>query len=282
MAEWGKRKVKKVDLHSFPLEKAAPPKRDLERRLFLLPVDSIRPNPDQPRRQFGREELQELTISIAQVGLIQPLTVRRGPAGYELISGERRLRACELLGLQEVPCIVVQTDPEKSALMALVENVQRSDLSFWEEAEGYRRLLTVYGLTREELCRRIGKSPAFLSNKLRLLKLSQAVRAAAEQGGLSERHARCLLALGGEADQLKLVERIVREGWSVRQAEAYVEKGAPRPKPLRVLRLTKDCRLFLNGLNTLLDQLRMAGISAKMETDKREDGLDVSIHIRTP
>ncbi len=281
MTEWGKRKVKKVDLHSFPLEKAAPPKRDLDRRLFLLPVDSIRPNPDQPRRQFGREELQELTISIAQVGLIQPLTVRRGPEGYELISGERRLRACELLGLREVPCIVVQTDPEKSALMALVENVQRSDLSLWEEAEGYRRLLTVYGLTREELCRRIGKSPAFLSNKLRLLKLSAPVRTAAERGGLSERHARCLLSLEGEADQLKLIERIVREGWSVRQAEAYVEKNAPRPKPLRILRLTKDCRLFLNGLATLLDQLRMAGMAAEMETDRREDGLDVAVHIRT-
>ena len=182
----------------------APPKRDLGRSLFLLPVDSIRPNPDQPRRTFGREELQELTISIAQVGLIQPLTVRRSGAGYELISGERRLRACELLGLKEVPCIVEEASPEQSALMALVENVQRADLSFWEEAEGYRRLLAVYGLNREELCRRIGKSPAFLSNKLRLLRLSPAVRAAAEQGALSERHARCLLSLDTEAEQLGL------------------------------------------------------------------------------
>ena len=259
----------------------APPKRDLGRSLFLLPVDSIRPNPDQPRRTFGREELQELTISIAQVGLIQPLTVRRSGAGYELISGERRLRACQLLGLREVPCIVEQVSQEKSALMALVENVQRSDLSFWEEAEGYRRLLTVYGLSREELCRRIGKSPAFLSNKLRLLRLSPAVRAAAEQGALSERHARCLLSLETEAEQLALVDRIVREGWSVRQAEAFVEKTTPRPKPMRLLRLTRDCRLFLNGLNTLLEQLRQAGMGADMETVKREDGLDVTIHVRT-
>ena len=259
----------------------APPKRDLGRSLFLLPVDSIRPNPDQPRRTFDREELQELTISIAQVGLIQPLTVRRSGAGYELISGERRLRACQLLGLREVPCIVEQVSQEKSALMALVENVQRSDLSFWEEAEGYRRLLTVYGLSREELCRRIGKSPAFLSNKLRLLRLSPAVRAAAEQGALSERHARCLLSLETEAEQLALVDRIVREGWSVRQAEAFVEKTTPRPKPMRLLRLTRDCRLFLNGLNTLLEQLRQAGMGADMETVKREDGLDVTIHVRT-
>ena len=165
--------------------------------------------------------------------------------------------------------------------MALVENVQRSDLSFWEEAEGYRRLLTVYGLSREELCRRIGKSPAFLSNKLRLLRLSPAVRAAAEQGALSERHARCLLSLETEAEQLALVDRIVREGWSVRQAEAFVEKTTPRPKPMRLLRLTRDCRLFLNGLNTLLEQLRQAGMGADMETEKREDGLDVTIHVRT-
>ena len=266
--------------HSFPLEKAAPPKRDMDRSLFLLPIDSIKPNPDQPRRTFRREELQELTISIAQVGLIQPLTVRPAAEGYELISGERRLRACQLLGLREVPCIIAQADPEKSALMALIENVQRADLSFWEEAEGYRRLLTVYGLTREELCRRIGKSPAFLSNKLRLLKLSPAVRAAAEKGALSERHARCLLALDREADQLRLIERIVEEGWSVRQAEAFVAKAAPRPKPLRVLRLSRDCRLFLNGLAALLDQLRQAGMGAEMETEKHPEGLNVTIRVR--
>ena len=257
-----------------------PPKRDLGRSLFLLSVDSIQPNPDQPRREFGREELQELTLSIAQVGLIQPLTVRPSQGGYELISGERRLRACQLLGLKEVPCIVEQVSPEKSALMALIENVQRADLSFWEEAEGYRRLLAVYGLSREELCRRIGKSPAFLSNKLRLLKLSPAVRQAAEQGRLSERHARAMLALEEEGAQLSLVERIVREGWSVRQTESFVEKAAPKPKPLRVLRLTKDCRLFLNGLATLLDQLRQAGMGAEMQTEKRPDGLDVTIRVK--
>ena len=257
-----------------------PPKRALGRSLFLLSVDSIRPNPDQPRREFGREELQELTLSIAQVGLIQPLTVRPSQGGYELISGERRLRACQLLGLKEVPCIVEQVSPEKSALMALIENVQRADLSFWEEAEGYRRLLAVYGLSREELCRRIGKSPAFLSNKLRLLKLSPAVRQAAEQGRLSERHARALLALEDEEAQLSLVERIAREGWSVRQTESFVEKAAPTPKPLRVLRLTTDCRLFLNGLSTLLDQLRQAGMGAEMQTEKRPDGLDVTIRVK--
>ncbi len=270
-----------MDLHAVaPGRPAWPPKRDLGRSLFLLPVDSIRPNPDQPRRTFGREELQELTLSIAQVGLIQPLTVRPSREGYELISGERRLRACQLLGLKEVPCIVEQASSERSALMALVENVQRADLSFWEEAEGYRRLLTVYGLSREELCRRIGKSPAFLSNKLRLLKLSPAVRQAAEQARLSERHARCLLALEDEEARLRLVDRIQREGWSVRQTEAFVEKAAPRPKPLRVLRLTRDCRLFLNGLDTLLSQLRQAGMAAEAQTEKRPDGLDVTVRVR--
>ena len=272
-----------MDLHAAsPDRPNPPPRRDLVRGLFLLPIDSIRPNPDQPRRAFDLEELQELKRSIAQVGLIQPLTVRPGrEGGYELISGERRLRACQLLGLREMPCIVEQVDQERSALMALVENVQRSDLSFWEEAEGYRRLLTVYGLGREDLCRRIGKSPAFLSNKLRLLRLSPAVRAAAEQGALSERHARCLLSLDTEAEQLMLIDRIVKEGWSVRQAEAFVERAAPRAKPLRLLRLTRDCRLFLNGLSTLLDQLRRAGMGAEMETEKRADGLDVTIRVRT-
>ena len=271
-----------MNLHAAPLGRApAPAKRDLERNLFLLPVDSIRPNPDQLRRAFDREELQALTISIAQVGLIQPLTVRPAGNGYELISGERRLRACQLLGLREVPCLVEQVNAEQSALMAMVENVQRSDLSFWEEAEGYRRLLTVYGLSREELCRRIGKSPAFLSNKLRLLRLPPQVRQAAETGQLSERHARCLLLLETEEEQLRLVERIQKEGWSVRQAEAWVNRAAPRPKPLRIVRLTRDCRLFLNGLAALLDQLRQAGMDVKMDTEKREDGLDIAIHIQT-
>ena len=270
-----------MSLNAVPMGRfGTPPKRDMGRSLFLLNVDSIRPNPDQPRREFSREELQELTLSIAQVGLIQPLTVRPSQDGYELISGERRLRACQLLGLKEVPCIVAQVSPEKSALMALVENVQRADLSFWEEAEGYRRLLTVYGLSREELCRRVGKSPAFLSNRLRLLKLSPPVRQAAEQGHLSERHARALLSLEDEAEQLALVERIVQEGWSVRQTEAFVEKAAPRPKPLRVLRLTRDCRLFLNGLATLLEQLRQAGMGAEIQTEKRADGMDVTIRVR--
>ena len=270
-----------MSLHAMPLgHPAIPPKRDMGRSLFLLPIDSIRPNPDQPRRTFRGEELQELTISIAQVGLIQPLTVRPIGEGYELISGERRLRACQLLGLKEVPCIVAQASPEKSALRAMVENVQRADLNFWEEAEGYRRLLSVYGLSREELCRRIGKSAAFLSNRLRLLKLSPSVRTAAEQGGLSERHVRCLLSLDTEEEQLRLVERIMKEGWSVRQTEAYAAKTAPRPKPLRVLRLTKDCRLFLNGLATLLDQLRQAGMAAEMKTEKRPDGLDVTIRVK--
>ena len=269
-----------MSLPAVPLGHSAPPKRDMARSLFLLPVDSIRPNPDQPRRTFSQEELQELTLSIAQVGLIQPLTVRPAGEGYELISGERRLRACQLLGLREVPCIVEQVPPEKSALMALVENVQRADLSFWEEAEGYRRLLTVYGLSREELCRRIGKSPAFLSNRLRLLRLAPAVRAAAEGAGLSERHARCLLSLDGEEEQLRLIGRIGREGWSVRQAEAYVAKAAPRARPLRVLRLNRDSRLFLNGLNGLLDQLRQAGMAVEMVTEKRADGLDIALRIR--
>lgn len=269
-------------MNAVPLGRTmAPPKRDMGRSLFLLPIGSIRPNPDQPRRTFSREELQELTLSIAQVGLIQPLVVRPAGDGYELISGERRLRACQLLGLQEVPCLVEQVSPEKSAIMALVENVQRSDLSFWEEAEGYRRLLTVYGLSREELCRRIGKSPAFLSNKLRLLRLSPAVREAVERGNLSERHARALLTLDSETEQLRLIERIVQEGWSVRQTEGYVDKSAPKPRPLRVLRLKRDCRLFLNGLSTLLDQLRQAGMGAEMETERREDELLVTIRVRT-
>lgn len=264
-----------------PKLQLSPPKKDLDRSLFVLPIGSIVPNPDQPRRTFLQKDLQELMISIAQVGLIQPLTVRPGSGGYELICGERRLRACQLLGLTEVPCIIETASPRQRALMAMAENVQRAELSFWEEAEGYQRLLNVYGLSQEELCRRMGKSPSFLSNRLRLLRLSQRVRQAAVEAGLSERHARCLLSLNDEEDQLALIEKIAREGWSVRQTESYLKRSAPAPRPLRVLRLNKDCRLFLNGLTALMDQLRQAGLTATMTTDRQGDNLDIHIHIET-
>ena len=156
-----------------------PPKRDPERRLLLLPIHEIRPNPNTARKSFDRGAISELMISIAQVGLIQPLVVRQVGEGYELIAGERRLRACRLLGYAEAPCIVLRVGEEKSAVMALAENMQRTGLHYLEEAEGVKTLSEGFGLTEEQLSVRLGKSRAYLAGKQRLLSLAGETRSRA-------------------------------------------------------------------------------------------------------
>ncbi len=259
-----------------------PPKRDPDRRLVLLPIDSILPNPAQPRREFRQEELSELMVSIAQVGLIQPLTVRRAGDGYELISGERRLRACRALGMTELPCIVLDASEERSAYMAIVENIQRRDLHYLDEAECCHNLLHTYGLTQEQLATRLGKSQAFLSNKLRLLKLPKAMRERIRAEGLSERHARALLQLSDEESQWKALDAIVRRELNVRQAEQLIAqmKAKQARGPLRVIRLPADCRLFLNGVRACLDRLKESGFDTALDEQRREDGFDLSIRVR--
>ena len=251
-------------------------------KLLLLPPERIRPNPGQPRRRFDREDLQELAASIAQHGLLQPLTVRRQGEVYELIAGERRLRAAKLAGLTEVPCLLLALDEAQSSLAALVENLQRRDLDCWEEAEGIARLMALYGLSQEQAAARLGKSPSAVANKLRLLKHSPAVRAALREHGLSERHARALLKLPEEAQRLEAVAVIAQKDLTVARTEAYVEellRQKPAPRPTRKL-LVKDLRLFLNSLDRHLETLRQAGISARAE--RAETEAEIVLTIRLP
>jgi len=261
---------------------AMPPKRDLTRSLMLVSAQSIQPNPNQPRREFLNEALHELMASIAQVGLIQPLTVRDMGTYYELIAGERRLRACKLLGMREIPCIISEVDGASSAVMALTENVQRQNLHFLEEAMSYQKLLLHFGITQEQLAAKLGKSQAFLSNKLRLLKLSPTVRHALELSTLTERHARAMLGLPRESDQLACIRLALKHGWTVLETERYVadKKQQAAPKPLRVMRLSKDYRLFVNGVKMGADQLRQNGMQVNLTETKREDGVDVMIEVR--
>lgn len=254
-----------------------------ERQLLLLPADAIRPNPSQPRKQFDEASLLELKASIAQSGLIQPLVVRKNLGGYELIAGERRLRACRLLGMGEIPCIVQRVEDETSAVMALVENLQRRDLHYLEEASCYRELLRAYGMTQEQLARRLGKSQSFLANKLRLLQLSPTVRHEMLQSGLSERHARALLSLRDERAQLPLIRRAAEKGMTVKELERLVdralEQSAP-PKRPRLIRLLKDYRLFLNSVKTGAEQLRDAGLAVELVQTDLEDGADLLVRVR--
>lgn len=204
-------------------------------RILFLPVDAIAPNPDQPRRVFAQQELDELAHSIQALGLLQPLTVRRSAqGGWELVAGERRLRAARLAGLQEVPCLSLQIDSQRASLLALVENLQRKDLDFWEEALALEKLISTYHLSQEEAARRIGKSQSAVANKLRLLKLPTAVLETLRDGGATERHARALLPLEDPALQTRAAQAVLEGRLTVSQTEALVQELLrPRRRPQR-------------------------------------------------
>ncbi len=257
-----------------------PPKRDPDRRLLLLPTEEIRLNPHPSRKSFDRTALSELMVSIAQVGLIQPITVRELSDGYELIAGERRLKACRLLGYKEVPCIVVRASDEKSAAMALIENTQRQHRSFLEEAEGLEAFQKAFGFTEERLAIRIGKSQAYLSGKLRLTELSPEMRLKIRALGLTERHARALLRLDSDEQRIQALDMIERRKLSAAAAERLTDAMA-KVTPIRKMRELRDARLFVNSVKTCIEQLDGTGMTATLEETRREDGLDLIIHVKT-
>ena len=250
-------------------------------RVLFLPVEDILPNPDQPRTQFVQEDLEELAASIQSLGVLQPLTVRRREGRWELVAGERRLRAAKLAGLEEVPCLSIQVDSQSSSLLALVENLQRRDLDFWEEALALRRLIDTYHLSQEEAARRIGKSQSAVANKLRLLKLSPQVLSLLRSGGCSERHARALLRLEDPLLQHQAAEKTVSQGLTVAQTEELVESllSAPPSSPKRPTFLIRDVRLFLNTITRGLDLMRHAGVDAQCRREDREEEILLTIRI---
>ena len=252
-----------------------------QRELLYLPADEILPNPVQPRRCFDEEALRELADSIAVHGILQPLTVRARRGRYELIAGERRLRAAKMAGLKNVPCLVVDVTTEESSLLALVENLQRRDLDFIEEAEGISRLLRIFGLSREEAAQKLGKSPSAIANKLRILKLPQEVLEGLRREGLSERHGRALLRLPDRESQLEAFEMIVRRGLTVAATEAYIDRLlAEKQKSARRSKfILKDVRVFLNTLNRGLELMQRGGIAADVRREDREDELVLTISI---
>ena len=249
-------------------------------RILFLSVDAIYPNPGQPRRVFAPSDLEELAASIRELGLLQPLTVRRREGRWELVAGERRLRAARLAGLEEVPCLSVQTDGQASSLLALVENLQRRDLDFWEEASALRRLIDTYHISQEEAARRIGKSQSAVANKLRLLKLSPDVLSLLRDGGATERHARALLRLDTPEQQLEGARQAVNQNLTVAQTEALVDSllsAAPARKKPHFL--VKDVRLFLNTITRSLDLMRSAGVDAQCSRQDSEEEITLTIHI---
>ena len=254
---------------------------DSERILFL-PLDSIRPNPDQPRKTFSQPELEELAASIRSLGILQPLTVCRKGDTWELVAGERRLRAARMAGLQEAPCISIRGDAQSTSFLSLVENLQRQDLDFWEEAMGLRRLIDTFGLSQEETARQLGRSQSSVANKLRLLKLSPEALRVLRDGGCTERHARALLRIPEAQQQEELAGRAVSGHLTVAQLELLVENALKDPPPQKPHRLyiIKDVRIFLNTITRAMDIMRSAGVNAQCS---REDGeKDILLTIRIP
>ena len=256
----------------------------LSSRVRYIPINTVRPNPQQPRRSFDETALRELADSIRAYGILQPLTVRRAGDGYELVAGERRLRAARIAGLREVPCLVAQVGEEDSALLALMENLQRRDLDCWEEAQAIARLISRYGLSQEEAARRLGRAQPTVANKLRLLRLPEDVRALLRENGLTERHARALLRLQDPEVQRRAAGDMVRRGMNVAQAEAYVEKllqsDQVTPPRGRSTYIIKDVRLFLNSVDRGLHLMRQAGVDAgwnRQDTDR-----EILLTIRIP
>ena len=258
-----------------------------DRTLRRVRVSDIVRNPNQPRKYFDPEAIAQLAESIRQYGVLNPLTVRRAPGGgYELVAGERRLRAARVAGLNDVPCLVIAADNEDSSAIALVENLQRRDLDFFEEAEGFKRLIDQYGLTQEEAARKVGKTQSAVANKLRLLRLSEQNMELIRSAGLTERHARCLLRLDDETDRINATNYIIEHDLNVSRAEQYVdalllEKQSP-PVPgggRKVVRLIKDVRFFLNTLNRAVGVMVDAGIGATVDQTEEDDCLTLTIQI---
>ena len=246
-------------------------------RVIFLPPKGIRANPSQPRQVFDEAALAELADSIRQHGVLQPLSIRRVGTGYELVAGERRLRAAMAAGLTEVPCIVMQMDDRESGFAALVENLQRQDLDFIEEAGGISRLMELGGLSQEQAARLLGKSQSAIANKLRLLRHSEAVLSALRREGLTERHGRALLKLTEEQTKLEAIAQISRQGMSVAQTEKYVQsllKGKP-DAPLRA-----NVGAFLNSLTQSLSRMQSSGIPAVSE--RRETDSQIVLTITIP
>lgn len=249
--------------------------------LHLSPAE-IRPNPAQPRRSFEESSLQTLAESIRQYGILQPLTVRKAAGGYELVAGERRLRASRMAGLKTVPCLLLETEDENSALLALVENLQREDLHYLEEAEAIARLIREYDLSQEEAAKKLGRSQSAVANKLRLLRLSPACTALLREAELSERHARALLRLEDEELRLAALRQIAKKQLNVAQSEQYIEqllRELQTTPPRRRAYIIKDVRLFLNSLDRGLKLIREAGIGADCRREDTEEAILLTIRI---
>ncbi|MCL2461529.1 MAG: ParB/RepB/Spo0J family partition protein [Defluviitaleaceae bacterium] len=257
------------------------------REILSLPIERIKPNPNQPRRIFDQKSLNELAESISTYGVMQPISVRLTAGfGYELVAGERRLRASKLAGLTSIPAIIVNISDKDSALIAMIENMQRENLNFVEEALGFQNIMADFGFTQEELAARVGKSQSSVANKLRILRLPKDILERLVENDLTERHARALLKLNGEKAQADVLDKVIRNGLNVHMTEELIggilsrtakKELAGRGKLKRCIR---DVRIFTNTIRQALDVMKESGMDGGFEMWERDYGYEIRIELR--
>lgn len=246
----------------------------------------ITPNPYQPRKIFDQAHLEELAQSIQQYGVLQPIIVRRVGTGYELVAGERRFRATQLVGLKTIPALIRNLTDKEVAEMALIENLQREDLNYFEEAEGYAKLIKEFGITQEEIAKRVGKSQSTIANKLRLLNINPLIRKEISVDVITERHARALLKLDSDELQLKALNKIYTENLNVRQTDELVEnllieneKIDKEKRKKKMTKIFKDMRIFLNTIRGAVQTIQDAGLPADISESENDEFLEVTIRL---
>lgn len=253
-----------------------------------IPVELVRPNPYQPRKIFNQMALEELAASILTHGLMQPITVRIIGNSYELIAGERRLKASKIAGLTEIPAVIAEVTTKDSAVLALIENLQRENLNFLEESEAYQAIMQDYGYTQQELAKTLGKNQSTVANKLRILKLSPLVKKKLVEYNLTERHARALLRLPSEEYQLEVVEKVGKQELNVKKTEQLIEqilvsltevKVEQKKNNQRFKAFVRDIRLFTNTITQAVDMIQQSGIDAKYTMEQQDDGYEIKIKI---
>lgn len=262
--------------------------RDNSVRVATIPVDKIKPNPYQPRRSYSEDELVELAQSIRTYGLIQPVIVREQGDGYQLIAGERRFRACCLLGHLNISALVQPMDDEKAAAVALIENLHRQDLNYFEEARAYQVLIKTFNITQEELARRIGRSQSAIANKIRLLRLAPEVQGIILPDRVTERHARTLLRLNSTEMQMEVIQRIYDQDLTVKETEQLVDRLSPnnipqeiknRPGVQNIAPIIRDARIFMNTIKETVRRARKTGVDIFMVEKDNEDEYEITIRV---
>lgn len=257
-----------------------------ERKIMEIPIDIIIPNPYQPRKTFSQAALQELSESIKVYGILQPITVRKiGDSRYELVAGERRLRAAKLAGLKEVPAIINNLSDESSAVLALLENLQREDLNFIEEAEGYNNLMKDHNFTQQQLAEKLGKNQSTIANKLRILRLSDEIKDILLENNLTERHARALLKLPAEDLRMQVLDAIIKNDLTVKKTEKMIKDiledllNPKEPEKRQTIKAALNFRIYLNTLKNAYNAIIDTGISAKYKEVDKGDHIEVVVKI---